>query len=299
MKKIIILTVLGLIVLITSIVVISSIKKVTQGYVGIKVNLLGDDKGVDNKVVGVGRYWIGMNQELYLYPTYQINYTYTRDLTEGSPANEEFTFQTKEGMDCSVDLGVAMHFDPALIPVMFQTYHKGEDDIRAIVVRNTMRDALNKICGTMPVESIYGGGKGKLIDSLQTVVFNTLKNTGIIIDKVYLIGTVRIPDPVKNALDAKVKMTQEAQAKENEVQKERAQADILVAKTRGVTESQVLTAKANAESILLEAKAQAEANKLINSSLSNTLIEYKKIEKWNGELPTVTGGSTPIIDLRK
>ena len=27
-------------------------------------------------------------------------------------------------------------------------------------------------------------------------------------------------------------------------------------------------------------------------------IEYYKIDKWNGELPQVTGGANPIIDLK-
>ena len=35
---------------------------VPAGNVGIKVNLLGGDKGVDSEVLGVGRYWIGWNE---------------------------------------------------------------------------------------------------------------------------------------------------------------------------------------------------------------------------------------------
>ncbi|EHX1737757.1 hypothetical protein K3Q14_003866, partial [Shigella boydii] len=36
--------------------------RVEPGNVGIKVNKLGDDKGV-GEVVGVGRYWTGWNTE--------------------------------------------------------------------------------------------------------------------------------------------------------------------------------------------------------------------------------------------
>lgn len=45
--------------------------KVEAGHVGVKVYLLGRDKGVDSEVLGVGRYWIGWNEDLYLFPTYQ------------------------------------------------------------------------------------------------------------------------------------------------------------------------------------------------------------------------------------
>lgn len=264
-----------------------SCTKVPAGYVGVKVYLLGKDKGVDNEVLGVGRYYIGFNEELFKYPTYQINYVYTRDENEGSSSNEEFTFQTKEGMECSMDLGIGMHFNPTQISKMFQTYRKGEEDIRGIVVRNSLRDALNKIAGTMNVEYVYGEGKAKLIDSVQNVVKHALDSTGIIIDKAYLIGSIRIPESVKEALDSKVKMTQEAQKAENQVQKARAEAEIAIAKANGT-----------AQSLLIEAKAQAEANRLLSNSITQTLVNYKAIETWNGELPQVSGGATPFINFK-
>jgi len=63
-------------------------------------------------------------------------------------------------------------------------------------------------------------------------------------------------------------------------------------------QAQAEAAKAEAEAILTKAKAQAEANRLISESLTPDLIEAQKIEKWNGQLPTVEGGSGAIIDMR-
>lgn len=37
-----------------------SVKTVPAGYVGVKVQLYGSDKGVQQTVVGVGRYWLTM-----------------------------------------------------------------------------------------------------------------------------------------------------------------------------------------------------------------------------------------------
>lgn len=42
------------------------------------------------------------------------------------------------------------------------------------------------------------------------------------------------------------------------------------------------------------ADAQAEANRKIAESLSDTLIEYQKIQKWDGKLPTVSGGNALV-----
>ena len=47
--------------------------RVPPGYVGVKVNLLGGAKGVDTEELGVGRYFIGPNTELHLFPTFTQN----------------------------------------------------------------------------------------------------------------------------------------------------------------------------------------------------------------------------------
>ncbi|TON47649.1 transposase, partial [Vibrio parahaemolyticus] len=62
--------------------------KITAGHVGIKVNLLGGDKGVQAEEVGVGRYWVGVNEELYSFPTFSQNYVWTASETEGSENDE-------------------------------------------------------------------------------------------------------------------------------------------------------------------------------------------------------------------
>lgn len=44
-------------------------------------------------------------------------------------------------------------------------------------------------------------------------------------------------------------------------------------------------------------KAEAEANRAISESLTDQIIENKKIEKWNGEMPKVTGSSGTFVDF--
>ena len=49
--------------------------------------------------------------------------------------------------------------------------------------------------------------------------------------------------------------------------------------------------------IFANAEAEAEANRKIAASLTSTLIDKIKYEKWNGELPQVQGNTTPIINM--
>lgn len=58
-------------------------------------------------------------------------------------------------------------------------------------------------------------------------------------------------------------------------------------------------AEAEAEAILIAAEAEAKANKMLSESLTDKLIEQKKYEKWNGQLPSVTGSDSTIVDITK
>lgn len=78
-------------------------------------------------------------------------------------------------------------------------------------------------------------------------------------------------------------------------EKQVAQQKLLKAETEKKTA--ITNAEAEAEATKIKAKGEAEANKLVNASLTDKVIENKKIEKWNGELPKVTGNSSSLIDL--
>ena len=59
-----------------------------------------------------------------------------------------------------------------------------------------------------------------------------------------------------------------------------------------------IKAQGEADAKKIAAEAEANANRAIAESLTEELIEMKKMEKWNGSVPTVQGNSTPIVDLR-
>lgn len=78
-------------------------------------------------------------------------------------------------------------------------------------------------------------------------------------------------------------------------EKQVAQQKLLKAETEKQTA--ITNAQAQAETIRIKAEAEAEANKKLSASLTNEVIEYNKIEKWDGKLPQVTGNSSSLINL--
>ena len=78
-------------------------------------------------------------------------------------------------------------------------------------------------------------------------------------------------------------------------EKQVAQQQLLKAETEKQTA--ITNAEAQAETIRIKAEAEAKANDVIRQSLTPEVIEYNKVEKWNGELPQVTGNSGTMISL--
>ena len=66
------------------------------------------------------------------------------------------------------------------------------------------------------------------------------------------------------------------------------------------TEAQkrVIAAEAEANEIKVLAQANAESNRIITESISELLIKYQTVAKWDGKLPTVMAGSdNMLIDI--
>ena len=78
-------------------------------------------------------------------------------------------------------------------------------------------------------------------------------------------------------------------------EKQVAQQQLLKAETEKQTA--ITNAQAEAEAIKIKAEAEAEANKVLSESLTDQIIEYNKIEKWDGKLPQVTGTDSIMIGL--
>lgn len=82
---------------------------VDPGYVGVLVNKLGGNKGVEQQEVGPGRYWLTINEELYQFPTFSQTQVWTKNKDEGSQNDDSMSFQTSEGLAVNADLGITHH----------------------------------------------------------------------------------------------------------------------------------------------------------------------------------------------
>ena len=216
MKKILMMLVLLIAVAFTG------CTRVEPGHVGVKVYMTGGNKGVDQEVVGPGNYVLGWNTNLYDFPTFQQNYTWTKSVSEGNPNDESITFQTNDGLSINADIGIQYNITQENVGAVFQKYREGVKELTDIVLRNMVRDAFVRRSTGYSAEEAYSSKKSVLMDSVLSDVKREAKVCGITVDNIYFVGSMRLPDQVINALNAKIKAVQDAQRIENEVQSTKA-----------------------------------------------------------------------------
>ena len=128
--------------------------------------------------------------------------------------------------------------------------------------------------------------RSELQEAVEEELRQNLAYSGIIVTAVN-IEDIDFEDSFEDTIRAKVAAEQQALKVQNET----------VAKEEEARQ-QVIAAQAEAEAILLKAEAEAKANKMISDSLTNNLINYKKIEAWNGEFPEVMGNTVnPFVTI--
>lgn len=256
---------------------LAACSKVPAGNVGVIVNLYGSDKGVDMKEVGTGRYWVGINEELYLFPTFTQTETWS--------GKEAISFQTIEGMKVGGDVGITYAVAPDKVTTLFQKYRSGIDEITNKFLRNMVRDAFNDIASKLPVDSVYGAGKSDLLQAVEKRVRDQVEPIGINVERVYYASDLVLPPQVTRSLNAKIQATQMAEQRRNEVAQAIAEADKARARAQGEADAKLTLATADAKAIEIRAEA-LRANP--------DVVKLNAVEKWDGKLPTYMTDNAPL-----
>jgi regulator of protease activity HflC (stomatin/prohibitin superfamily) len=241
---------------------------VPAGYVGVKVDLYGDDKGVQQSVVDTGKYWLSWNEEIYQFPTFNQLHNYS----------DPFTFQTAESLDVNAKIGVEYQVEHSKVSTIFQTYRKGVDEITDINIRQNISDSLIDHASTMSVNQL-AANKTKLMQQVTADLRAKLDPIGIHIVKLSWVGDITYPDTVRAAINAKIEATQKALLRENEVAEATAQA-----------QKEVEKAKGDATAIQIKGDALRK---------NPEVLQLETISKWDGKLPMYQGGNaTPLIRMQ-
>ncbi len=279
---------LGLVGLAVVVVILlpNSMTYIGPGHVGIVIHRAGG--GVDPHPLGPGIH--GKNPlltQIEEYPTFMQTLVLARTPTEGGSNNEEINVNSIEGQPVSVDVSMSFELDPQKVPYLYSTFRTDISSIQHGYVKQAIRQALQEVVGGEEVAAMIGPKKAEVVSRVQRLLEQRLSPYGIVV-KQFTINELRAPQAVIDAINTKNVMQQQALTAQNQLQKNRFDAlgDSIMAAGR-------------AKAILAEAEAQARANDMLARRITPTLVQYETIKKWNGQLPQVSGGATPFIQLPK
>ena len=232
--------------------IFSSCTRIDAGHEGIKVNLFGDKKGVDEVSLVTG--WVIFNpltEKVYEYPTFVQTVDY--------PA---FTVNAKGGLAFTMDPTVSIKIIDGQTPEIFKKYRLKLDEIvnttLYTVVVNACRIQVNKFT---PDEITSNR------DSVETAIENQLRaeleKENFYLER--LTTGLTYPSSIQEAIAAKDKATQDALRVQRELE----------------------IVEAEAQKKIVAAEAEKKANELRTKALTPAILQQQWIEKWKGDVPQV------------
>lgn len=248
MKKFILLIVASYMMLIGT-----SCESVGVGYEGVKINYYGSDKGVDSVSLSTGAQWYNpLTQNIVQYPVFVQTVDY-----------EPFTINAQGGSEFIIDPTVSLKIEDGKSPKVYEKYQKTLDEVIHITIYNYVKDAYRTQLNKFSTDYIISH-RDSIENAIESYLSESLKREHFKLEQ--LTSGLQYPQSIVDAVTAKTRAVQDAQRVQNELE----------------------VVKAEAEKVLVKARAEKEANELKSQALTPQILQQQWIEKWNGNVPTVT-----------
>jgi len=284
--KLIAAGVAGLVVVVVAVLMFASLTTIHPGHVGVSVKKCSGG-GVAPEPIPTGYYWRSLFcEEVVEYPTNVQTLVLAKSPHEGHALDESITVTSSEGLPVSLDVSLSFTLEPAKVPTIYSKYRNDVDVIAHNFIRQTIREGVQSVFAQFTAEQLYSTKREESRVEVQKFMTSRLWIEGFIVQQ-FTINETRVPDAVVQAINAKVAMIQESQKAEAQVRKTEAEAKQRVAQAQG-----------EAEAKKLSADAEAYFNKTVAASITSEYVQYKALEKWNGELPQMMGqGAVPFVSI--
>jgi len=252
-----ILVIVGLVILM--LVSVSSCERIDAGHVGVKVDMYGSGRGVNDVTEVTG--WVFYNPfatKIYEFPTFIQHKEYVGD--------NSFIVNSKDGSEFSVSPIMNYSVQREKVPQIFAKYRRSLGEIEEGFLKTAVYDAFRLATNKYNADNLIGNREQFEIEVRKLLEQQLLKE-GFVINQ--FTSNLVYPDSFKKAINAKNNAVQAALMAENKVKQAEAEAKIKIAKANG-----------DAEALLANARAEAESNRLRQQTLTPMLIQQQWIEAW-------------------
>lgn len=249
------------------------IQRIDAGNVGLKIDRVGNSKGVP--VAQPVKGWVFYNS----WVTDVVEYS----IRQNHVAYTAFVVTTKGGFP----LNVAPSFNYALKPEkaaeLYINLLKGNDfkTLESNFLMTATNLSLNNASNKYPIDSIFNNKQG--YNQAVSEELNRELSAYFVVTQINP-GTVAPPE-LQEVISAKTNAVQKAQ---------QAELDKITAQAQA--ETKVATARGDSAALVIAAQAEAEAIKQKQREVTPNYIDYIKWSRWDGKLPSTTlGGNTSVL----
>ncbi len=159
-------------------------------------------------------------------------------------------------------------------------------DYQTVLITPVVQECMKSVTAKYTAEQLITE-RASVGEEVKSALDIKLNNYGIYIEKFNIVN-FDFSLEFNNAIEAK-------QVAEQNLLKTKTEQEQAIVIANAEAEKKVISAEAQAKAILAEAQAQADANKLLEESLSEKVIAYEQIQKWNGVMPKVTSSDSGLL----
>jgi regulator of protease activity HflC (stomatin/prohibitin superfamily) len=208
------------------------------------------------------------------FPTYQQHIEY-----------DDQVVISKGGFSATIKPSFNYSLRQDAIGDMFVNLRLGVKEIEQGWLKNAIIGAVNDVSNTWEVDSIFGHRQS----FEASIVVECNKRLSKWFNVSQLRTNITPPETLQEAIIAKTKAIQQAEASRQQA---------ISAKADG--ERKVAVARADSAETIINANAAALAIKIKQEKITPMYIEYLKAQAWDGKLPTTVAGSSGMfLNLNK
>lgn len=254
-----------IVAIIGSIFTIASLTKIDAGKVGVIYSMNG---GIKEETLSQGVHFISPLWKVKQFTVGNEQMVLSKDSREGSPGDDSFNVATSDDANISISFQMSYRYLPDRVIETYKKF-KGMDgaDIVENRIKTIIKSKVSEITTNYSLMDIYSGNRSEINNKLTDYLNQSFSSEyGIEVINASIID-VHPDEKLKEAIDSRVKTTQEKQ-----------QAVLEQEKIKVEAETALIKAQADANVKLEQAKAEAEANRLISESITPELIQMKEAE---------------------
>lgn len=258
------------------------LERVDSGSVGIKVNLIGDKRGVSDYTYKNG--WTTYNswsENLYSFPTFQQHLEYPNQIVI-----------TKGGFQAPIKPTFNYSIKPESVGDMFMNLRVPIKEVEQGWLMNAICGSINDVANKWAVDDIFN--EREKFESAIVLECNKRVSKWFVVSQ--LRTNIIPPEALVTAINDKTKAIQEAQSQVQKAIVADAKAKVKMANARGDSAQAVINASGKALAAEITAKGEAAAMKLKQVQLTPMYIDYIRALSWDGKYPaTMLGGNSQTL----